>query len=68
MDGQLLCMMEPLASSKKYDVHIVDRWKRGFLFCRLDFGLLSEMSTADALEFAVAASALKHTIQGDLIT
>lgn len=54
------------ASSKKYDVHIVDRVGSGDSFSAgLIFGLLSEMNTADALEFAVAASALKHTIQGD---
>lgn len=53
-------------SSRKYDVRIVDRVGGGDSFSAgLIYGLLSEMSPADALEYAVAASALKHTIPGD---
>lgn len=52
--------------SSKYNVRIVDRVGGGDSFAGgLIYGLLSEMEMADALEFAVAASALKHTIPGD---
>ncbi|MCC5910690.1 MAG: sugar kinase [Clostridiaceae bacterium] len=52
--------------SKKYDVRIVDRVGGGDSFASgLIYGLVTEMPTQDALEFAVAASALKHTIPGD---
>ncbi|NLW25279.1 MAG: sugar kinase [Clostridia bacterium] len=52
--------------SRKYDIHIVDRVGGGDSFCGgLIYGLLSGMSNQDALEFAVAASCLKHTIHGD---
>jgi 2-dehydro-3-deoxygluconokinase len=32
----------------------------------LIYGLLTKQSTKDALEFAVAASCLKHSISGDV--
>lgn len=52
--------------SKKYDVRIVDRVGGGDSFAGgLIYGLLSLADMKDALEFAVAASALKHTIPGD---
>ncbi|SHH58454.1 2-dehydro-3-deoxygluconokinase [Anaerosphaera aminiphila DSM 21120] len=52
--------------SKKYDVRIVDRVGGGDSFASgLICGLLDGKSTSDALEFGVAASALKHTIKGD---
>ena len=52
--------------SKKYDVRIVDRVGGGDSFSAgLIYGLLEGMSPQDALEFSVAASALKHTIHGD---
>ena len=52
--------------SKKYPVHIVDRVGGGDSFgAGLIYGLKSGMSHKDALEFAVAASCLKHTIEGD---
>lgn len=52
--------------SKHYDVRIVDRVGGGDSFAGgLIYGLLSGKSAADSLEFAVAASALKHTISGD---
>lgn len=52
--------------SKKYDVRIVDRVGGGDSFAAgLIAGLLDGKSTSEALEFAVAASALKHTIKGD---
>lgn len=52
--------------SKKYDVRIVDRVGGGDSFASgLIYGLVTEMPSQEALEFAVAASALKHTIHGD---
>ncbi|MEM9082758.1 MAG: sugar kinase [Planctomycetota bacterium] len=52
--------------SKIYDVQLVDRVGGGDSFASgLIYGLLSKKSSRDALEFAVAASALKQTIPGD---
>lgn len=52
--------------SRKYDVRIVDRVGGGDSFAAgLIYGLITDKNMADALEFAVAASALKHTISGD---
>lgn len=53
--------------SKKYSLHIVDRVGGGDSFAAgLIYGLLEEESESFALEFAVAGSALKHTITGDI--
>lgn len=52
--------------SKIYDVRIVDRVGGGDSFAAgLIYGLLTDKKFKDALEFGVAASALKHTIHGD---
>ena len=52
--------------SKKYAVHIVDRVGGGDSFgAGLIYALLSGDSPSDALEFAVAASCLKHSVEGD---
>jgi 2-dehydro-3-deoxygluconokinase len=52
--------------SKKYALRIVDRVGGGDSFgSGLIYGLLQNMAAQDALEFAVAASALKHSIEGD---
>lgn len=52
--------------SKKYDIRIVDRVGGGDSFAAgLICGLLDGKNMKDALEYAVAASALKHTIPGD---
>lgn len=53
--------------SKRYDItHIVDRVGGGDSFAGgLIYGLLSMENPQDALEFAVAASCLKHSIPGD---
>jgi len=52
--------------SKKYDIQIIDRVGGGDAFTGgLIYGLLSKTDTRQALEFAVAASALKQTIPGD---
>mgnify|MGYP003815015925 CR=1 FL=1 len=53
--------------SKHYEItHIVDRVGGGDSFAAgLIYGLLNLPSDQDALEFAVAASCLKHSIPGD---
>lgn len=52
--------------SKKYNVHIVDRVGGGDSFgAGLIYSLISDFSSRDAIEFAVAASCLKHTVEGD---
>ncbi|PKM48879.1 MAG: 2-dehydro-3-deoxygluconokinase [Firmicutes bacterium HGW-Firmicutes-7] len=53
--------------SKKYKIHIVDRVGGGDSFAAgIIYGLLSERLPRDVIEFAVAASCLKHTIPGDM--
>lgn len=54
-------------TSKRYDITpIIDRVGGGDAFAGgLIHGLLTKSKQSDALEFAVAASALKHTINGD---
>lgn len=52
--------------SRRYTMHIVDRVGAGDAFAGgLVSALLDEMSPGQALEFAVAASCLKHSIPGD---
>ncbi|WP_100064944.1 sugar kinase [Miniphocaeibacter massiliensis] len=52
--------------TKRYDVRIVDRVGGGDSFASGTIhGLLEGKNFKDALEFGVAASALKHTINGD---
>ncbi|MCI8419708.1 MAG: sugar kinase, partial [Oscillospiraceae bacterium] len=52
--------------SKKYELHIIDRVGGGDSFGGgLIYSLLTGKSTQAAVEFAVAASALKHSIEGD---
>lgn len=58
---------EKFYTSKRYDIEpIVDRVGAGDAFSGgLIHALLTKESLQEALEFAVAASALKHTINGD---
>lgn len=59
-DGEQYCF------SKEYHLHIVDRVGGGDSFgAGLIYALLSGKDTQTAVEFAVAASALKHSIEGD---
>ena len=52
--------------SKKYELHIIDRVGGGDSFGGgLIYALLNGKNTQQAVEFAVAASALKHSIEGD---
>lgn len=59
-DGENFCF------SKEYHLHIVDRVGGGDSFgAGLIYSLLNGKSTQETIEFAVAASALKHSIEGD---
>ena len=52
--------------SKEYHLHIVDRVGGGDSFgAGLIYSLVTGKHSKDAIEFAVAASALKHSIEGD---
>jgi len=52
--------------SRKYDITIVDRVGGGDSFAGgLIYGLMAGKNDEDALNYAVAASCLKHTISGD---
>jgi len=53
--------------TRSYEVRIVDRVGSGDSFASgFIYGLVTGMPAKDAAEFGVAASALKHTIPGDL--
>lgn len=59
-DGKDYCF------SKSYSIHIVDRVGGGDSFgAGLIYSLLKGSEPQEAVEFAVAASCLKHTIEGD---
>ena len=52
--------------SKEYHLHIVDRVGGGDSFgAALIYALLNRKTMQETIEFAVAASALKHSIEGD---
>ena len=52
--------------SKKYHLWIVDRVGGGDSFgAGLIYGLIHEKSMQEAIDFAVEASALKHSVEGD---
>lgn len=52
--------------SRSYPIHIVDRVGGGDSFgAGLIYAMMSGYSSLDTIEFAVAASCLKHTIEGD---
>ncbi|MEG0767414.1 MAG: PfkB family carbohydrate kinase, partial [Clostridia bacterium] len=57
---------ENAVRSRKYSIHIVDRVGGGDSFGGgLIYAMLNGDTDADAINFAAAASALKHTIEGD---
>ena len=59
-DGKEYCF------SRKYAIHIVDRVGGGDSFgAGLIYGCLKGWNNQETLEFAVAASCLKHSIEGD---
>lgn len=52
--------------SRKYDMHIVDRVGGGDSFgAGLIYGLINGFDNQKTIDFAVAASCLKHSIEGD---
>lgn len=52
--------------SRDYDIQIVDRVGGGDSFAAgLIYGMTQKMKCQDVIEFATAASCLKHTIEGD---
>lgn len=52
--------------SKEYNIHVVDRVGGGDSFgAGLIYALSQKMSSQECIEFAVAASCLKHSIEGD---
>lgn len=52
--------------SKEYKIHIVDRVGGGDSFgAGLIYACLQQYSLQDTIEFAVAASCLKHSVEGD---
>ena len=59
-DGENYCF------SKEYKLHIVDRVGGGDSFGGgLIYSILTSKSTQETIDFAVAASALKHSVEGD---
>ncbi|MDR2542531.1 MAG: sugar kinase [Treponema sp.] len=64
--GAMLYTGSEFYFSRKYAVHIIDRVGGGDSFgAGLIYASLQGMPHQDALEFAVAASCLKHSIEGD---
>jgi 2-dehydro-3-deoxygluconokinase len=52
--------------SREYPIHIVDRVGGGDSFgAGLIYAILNNYSSKEAIEFAAAASCLKHSIEGD---
>jgi 2-dehydro-3-deoxygluconokinase len=52
--------------SKEYDIHIWDRVGGGDSFgAGLIYSMVHDLAPQETIEFAIAASCLKHTIQGD---
>lgn len=57
---------EKIYQSKEYHIHIVDRVGGGDSFSAgLIYGFINKMTLKELLNFATAASCLKHTIEGD---
>jgi len=62
----ILCNDKGVWRSRRYEIQIVDRVGTGDAFTAgLIFGLASDDEPQHAIDFAVAASCLKHTIPGD---
>lgn len=59
-------VQDKVFESKKYDIHIVDRVGGGDSFAAgIIYGFMSGKDNQDIIDFATAASCLKHTIEGD---
>ena len=62
----ILISKEKAYKSKKYTIQIVDRVGGGDSFgAGLIYGLVNKLGEQATIEYAVAASCLKHTIEGD---
>ena len=62
----MLCDGVSCCFSREYRLHIVDRVGGGDSFCGgLIYALMNGRDTQQAVEFAAAASALKHSVEGD---
>ncbi len=62
----VLYHVKDVCLSKKYDIQLVDRVGGGDSFAAgLIYGLITKMTNQEAIEFAVAASCLKQTMEGD---
>ena len=62
-----VCTADGLYHGRNYDLHIVDRVGGGDSFASgCLHGILAQMGAEKALEFGLAAAAIKHTIPGDL--
>ena len=62
----ILVTKEKSYKSKKYTIQIVDRVGGGDSFgAGLIYGLSNKLGEQQSIEFAIAASCLKHTIEGD---
>jgi len=68
-NGWAACMHDGqhFLTSRRYDItHIVDRVGAGDCFAGgLIYGMLTGLASQETLEFAVAASCLKHSVPGD---
>ncbi len=63
----LVCSEDTFYKGRDYTLHIVDRVGAGDSFAAgFLHGFLSRMRVEQALEFAIAAAAIKHTIPGDV--
>ena len=64
--GASIVTADGILVSRSYDIHIVDRVGGGDAFTAgWIYSILQGKNDQDALEFAVAASCLKHTMEGD---
>ncbi|MBZ4671451.1 MAG: 2-dehydro-3-deoxygluconokinase [Oscillospiraceae bacterium] len=64
--GAMLFDSKECHFSRRYLIHIVDRIGGGDSFSAgLIYAMLKSMPSKDAIEFATAASCLKHSIEGD---
>ncbi len=62
----ILITKEKSFKSKKYTIQIVDRVGGGDSFgAGLIYGLVNNLGEQQTIEYAIAASCLKHTIEGD---
>jgi len=64
--GGVLCDASGCSASRVYEMHVVDRIGGGDAFCAgLLHGIASAWEAPQIVEFAAAASCLKHSIPGD---